>query len=208
MSVASPRPGQALLGLVLAGGSSTRMAADKPSLVIGRRTMLDHVTAAVTDAGVDRVAVSGRRMDGFDPLDDPPGISGPAAGLLAAFRRWPDHDVVLVAADQPMVIPETLRRLATLAGDAVVPVDVVRQTTCAVYRTACHPALERLASVETDPSLQRLLDEVAVTEVDEPTWRSWGEDGRSWHSIDTPEDLAAARAAWPDPPAPVSGPRA
>ena len=107
--------------------------------------------------------------------------------------------MVLVAADQPMVAPGTLRRLVELPGEAVVPVDVVRQTTCAVYRTACHPALDRLAATDPGPSLQRLLDEVAVTEVDEATWRSWGEDGRSWRGVDTPEDLAVVRAEWPRP---------
>ena len=26
-------------------------------------------------------------------------------------------------------------------------------------------------------------------EITEPVWRSWGEDGRSWFSVDRPEDI-------------------
>ena len=187
------------LGVVVAGGSSSRMGADKPRLEVAGRPMIDHVVAALTAAGVERVVVSGRVVGGLDGLPDPPGLVGPAAGLLAAFRRLPGRDVVLVASDQPMVAPTTLRRLLETPGDAVVPVDGARQTTCAVYRDASYPVLERLVASDPNPSLQRLLDRVDTVQVGEPTWRGWGEDGRSWRSIDTPDDLSAVRATWPGP---------
>jgi hypothetical protein len=38
-------------------------------------------------------------------------------------------------------------------------------------------------------SLQSLLDRSAFDPVTE--WRSWGEDGRSWYSVDTLVDLEA-----------------
>lgn len=185
-----------VLGVVLAGGSSQRMGVDKPDLQLGGATMLDHVLAALAAAGVDGVAIAGRRVGDVDSVTDPPGVAGPAAGLVAAFRRWPGHDVVLVAADQPFVDPATLRRLLAISGDAAVPFDGRRQATCAVYRHTCYPVLERLIAAQADPSLQQLLDRVDATEIDQPAWRGWGEDGRSWRSIDTPADLAAAEAAW------------
>ncbi len=185
------------VGVVLAGGSSSRMGLDKPSIDLAGRPMIDHVITALAETGVDRVMVAGRLVDGFDGVTDPPGLAGPVAGLLAAFRRLPGRDVLLVAADQPMVAPATLRRLLDEPGDAVVPVDVVRQTTCAVYRHACYPTLERLVASVPNPSLQRLLDVVATSEVGPARWRRWGEDGRSWRSIDTPDELSAIRASWP-----------
>jgi molybdopterin-guanine dinucleotide biosynthesis protein A len=175
------------------------MGTDKTVLELGGRSMLEHAAAALAaSAVVDRVVVAGPPAKGLEAVADVPGVSGPASGLLAAFRAFPGHDVLLVAADQPWVAAGTLRRLVAETGAAVVPVDGRRQVTCAVYRSACHPELERLAAAG-DPSLQRLLDAVDVTEVAEETWRSWGEDGRSWRSVDTPEDLARARVAWPGP---------
>ncbi len=186
-----------VLGMVLAGGAATRMGADKPTLDLAGRTLLERVTGAVAASPVDRVVVAGRPVDGVDSVLDPPGVAGPAAGLLAVFRRWPGHHVVLVGADQPWVDPALLGHLLGLPGDAVVPVAGRRQATCAVYRHTCYPVLEHLAAADPNPSLQRLLASVDPTEVGEPTWRSWGEDGRSWRSIDTPQDLAEARQTWP-----------
>ena len=40
--------------------------------------------------------------------------------------------------------------------------------------------------------LRRLLDLVATTEVTAKVWSAWGEDGRSWMSLDTPEALRRA----------------
>lgn len=182
-----------VLGVVLAGGASTRMGADKPAVDLAGRTLLEHVTTAVAASPVNRVVVAGRPGDDVDSVLDPPGLAGPAAGLLAVLRHWPGHDVVLVGADQPWVDAVLLGHLLALPGDAVVPLASRRQATCAVYRHACYPVLERLAATDPSPSLQRLLDGVVTTEVTEPTWRSWGEDGRSWCSIDTPQDLAEAR---------------
>ncbi|MBA2338228.1 MAG: GNAT family N-acetyltransferase [Acidimicrobiia bacterium] len=185
-----------VVGVVLAGGAATRMGADKPTLDLAGRPLLEHVTAAAAASPVDRVVVAGRLVDGVDSVLDPPGVAGPAAGLLAVLRRWPGHDVVLVGADQPWVDAALLGRLLGLPGDAVVPVAGRRQATCAIYRHACYPVLERLAAADPNPPLQRLLDGVDTTEVTEPAWRSWGEDGRSWRSIDTPQDLAEARQSW------------
>jgi molybdopterin-guanine dinucleotide biosynthesis protein A/GNAT superfamily N-acetyltransferase len=193
--IAGPAPA---VGVVPAGGSSSRMGRDKPGLEVAGRPMIEHVATALAQSGVERVMVAGRLVAGLDGVPDPPGLAGPVAGLLAAFRRLPGRDVLLVAADQPMVAPATLRRLLDEPGDAVVPVDGARQTTCAVYRHACYPALERLVASDPNPSLQHLLDLVATTEVGPDSWRRWGEDGRSWRSIDTPDELAAVRADWPD----------
>jgi molybdopterin-guanine dinucleotide biosynthesis protein A len=103
------------------------------------------------------------------------------AGLAAGLRLG--EPVLLVAVDQPWVRTGTLSRLASI-GETVVPVhDEYRQVTCAVY----YPVI--LDSVYQAGSLQGLMDLAPPLEVTEPVWRSWGEDGRSWFSVDRPEDL-------------------
>ena len=88
-----------------------------------------------------------------------------------------------MAVDQPWVRTATLAKLASI-GETVVPVhDEIRQVTCAVY----YPVLAE--SVDQAGSLQGLMDLSPPLEVTEPVWRSWGEDGRSWFSVDRPEDI-------------------
>jgi molybdopterin-guanine dinucleotide biosynthesis protein A len=189
------------VGAVLAGGQSRRMGTDKASEAIGGKRMIDHVVAAVTAAGLRPVVAGARRPDvAATFVADPPDVAGPAAGLVAVMRRHPGAAVVLVGTDQPYVRPETLRALLDTPGPLVAPLDGRRQTLCAVYRAEVLPALERLIAVHGNPSLQALFDDPEAVDVSERTWRSWGEDGRSWLSIDLLAGLTAARASWPDPP--------
>ena len=70
----------------------------------------------------------------------------------------------------------------------VVPVDDgVRQTTCAVYPS---DALDGIRDeLEGGGSIQSLLDRTSFRPVIETEWRSWDEDGRSWFSADSTNDL-------------------
>lgn len=183
------------IGVVLTGGSSRRMGSSKAQLVLGGRTLSEHVADAIATAGV--AVVPG------DAEHDPPGLEGPLAGLVGAMRRHPGADVFLSATDQPYLRTDTVVALLASPGDVVAPLDERPQTMCAVYRDTCLPQLERLAATDPAGSLQRLVSdtELDVTLVGEDHWRSWGEDGRSWRNLNTPEDFGAAETTWPEPPA-------
>ena len=80
-----------LVGVILAGGSSTRMGRDKLLLPIGGRTMLAHAIERLTPQ-VDRVVLSANgdpaRLSSFGfPIiaDAIPGGRGPLAGIHAAM---------------------------------------------------------------------------------------------------------------------------
>ncbi len=193
-------PIPAPVGVVLAGGAGTRMGADKARVELGGVPNAVRIAGVIEAAGLAPLVAGGEAPEGFAHVPDAPGMNGPVAGVVAAFRANPGADLLVVATDQPYLRTTTVRRLLATAGDAVAPVDGRRQTTCAVYRDACVPILERLAAENGEASLQTLLDRVDTTEVDEATWGTWGEDGRSWLSLDTPELVAAARASWPAPP--------
>ncbi len=175
---------------VLAGGKSSRMGTDKAEVVIKGESMLDRVVgvaASVGDAVVVGRAGSGRR----DTIDDlRPGRLGPLAGLESALVHAAGRDVVLVAVDQPFLRADTLTRLVELAGDVVLPIDDGwEQVTCAVYRKPFLPAVREALDAETDLSILAILDRVDTIRVEPHEWRGWGEDGRSWFSVDTPEAL-------------------
>jgi molybdopterin-guanine dinucleotide biosynthesis protein A len=166
-----------VVGVVLAGGQSRRMGRDKALVEVGGKPMIAWVVAGLEAAGMD-VVVAGRPegWEGRPGLRDPPGLAGPLAGLVAALALG--SDVLAVGVDQPWLRSETVRQLLALSGTAVPLAGGVRQVTCARYSaTLLEPARRTL-------SVQALLDQHPPTAILEEEWRRWGEDGRSWYSVD------------------------
>jgi molybdopterin-guanine dinucleotide biosynthesis protein A len=166
------------------------MGGDKAEIVVDGVIMLDRVAAAL-GAAAEGIVVLGRQRRGWECWPDEAPGGGPLSGIATALRRMGSGRALFLAVDQPFARPETLRELAGLASELpVVPVDRegVRQVTCAVYPASVADAAWEEA--ESGGSVQSLLDRVSFEPVTHETWEDWGEDGRSWFSIDTPEDLA------------------
>lgn len=143
--------------IVLAGGRASRMGGvDKPGLVVAGRRMLDTALAALD--WCDTVVVVGPHRDDL-PADvmqtqeHPPG-SGPVAGIaagIAALPRTASHIAVL-AADLPMVQPDTIRELARRCEETGRPSFAVDDAGRVQYLIAVWPADElaqRLAALES-----------------------------------------------------------
>jgi molybdopterin-guanine dinucleotide biosynthesis protein A len=136
--------------IVLSGGGAARLGgADKASIEVGDRTLLEHAIAALVEAS--EIVVVGSEVPTSRPVtftrEDPTG-GGPVAGLLAgisAFARTPDR-VVVLAVDMPLVSSDTVRRLLAAAQeDGAVLVDASGrdQYLCAAYSVG---AIERASS--------------------------------------------------------------
>ena len=169
-----------MIGVVLAGGRSRRMGRDKALVEMAGSALIEWVSNALGEVS-ERVVVAGR-PEGWaehEGVVDPPGLGGPLAGLVAALQLG--SDLLVVAVDQPWVRVETLQALAGMSG-TVVPIDGgIRQVTCARYSADITVAAT---------SLQGLFDQVPYRSVEEQEWRLWGEDGRSWFSVDDETALA------------------
>jgi molybdenum cofactor guanylyltransferase len=111
-----------LLGLILAGGRSSRMGTDKASLVhpdgrpLARRC--HDVLLEAGCAGVylslrhDQALPAGFQEGDVKVLRDPEGeSSGPISGMLAAMRSLPEADWLVVACDLPRLDAGTLKHL-------------------------------------------------------------------------------------------------
>jgi molybdopterin-guanine dinucleotide biosynthesis protein A len=103
------------LGAILAGGQSRRFGSDKAVAIVGGRTLIDRVAAALAPQ-VDAIVVVGREL-----ADRPaPGL-GPLGGLCAALDHARAHgfDAVLTAGCDVLPVPADLAvRLAP--GPAVI----------------------------------------------------------------------------------------
>lgn len=176
---------------VLAGGDSTRMGTDKALVIVDGSTMLDRVLAVADRIG-DPIVIGRSTAPGPVPAfrDLRPDVRGPLTGLETALTLNPGRTIVLVAVDHPFLQSKTIDHLLALDGDAVVPVhDGWQQVTCAVYRPAFLDAAVRVLDAGCR-SIISALEHAGTTLVAEDMWRSWGEDGRSWFSVDSPGRVA------------------
>ncbi len=179
------------VGVALAGGRSVRMGRDKAQVLVNGASMLEHVTTALREV-CDQVLVVGRasgQVRGVEYLADlGESHRGPLAGIVAAMVAT-QSDVIVVATDQPHIRPSTLQHILNLADKSpVIPRDQGwDQITCAWYPVSLLEAFE--TELEDGGSVRSALGGTSVRTVEESEWRSWGEDGASWRSLDTPEDL-------------------
>lgn len=165
------------------------MGIDKAAIEISGVSLLARVVSAVGEVS-NRVVVLGGDREGYESWPDQTATSGPLAGVATALSRMSEDRALVVAVDNAFVRAETLHHLAAVESKLpVVPVDHegVRQVTCAVYPKAiAGPAMEE---AEGGGSVQTLLDRVSFLPVTPEQWSQWGEDGRSWFSVDTPQAL-------------------
>jgi molybdopterin-guanine dinucleotide biosynthesis protein A len=190
-----------ILGVILAGGASRRMGRDKALVEVAGAPMIERVAAALEPI-TDTLLVAGRTdsLAGLETIpDEVEGPVGPLAGVAAALGTALTAGglpsvVLAVAVNHPFVRQSTLRQLVIQhEGRAVVPIDgEVRQVTCAVYPASWAAAARR--ELQAGGSLQSLLDRMPHRLVTPDEWEAWGEDGRSWFSVDDEPSLAEGLA--------------
>lgn len=148
--------------VVLGGGRSSRMGADKLALRLEGESLLARACAAALTFA-DHVVVAGPEREGVPDgisfvREDPP-FSGPAAGLAAALDALPAGDEVLVLAGD-LALPQSavdLLAAEALEGDGVVLRDEEGwpQYLCGRYRQ--EPLTRALAGDVGDVAVRRLL---------------------------------------------------
>ncbi len=188
-----------LLGLVLAGGRSSRMQADKAALVFGGQPQLAQAHALVASrAGGAYVSV--RPDQAAEPLrarfpqvvDGALG-QGPVAGILAAQQRHPGAAWLVVACDLPLLDGATLDELITGRDPARFATafrsahDGLPEPLCAIWEPASSgPLLRWVESGQSCPRKFLTRHDVRLLDPLRP---------RALDNANTPDDAAMARAA-------------
>ena len=181
----------ALHGLILAGGRSRRMGADKGLIDYHGKTQVDWLAGLLGEFCASVQVSVGPRQDqsgGYASMativDHEPGL-GPAGGLISAWMTSPDAAWLLVAVDMPLLNRATLTALtagrsATRLATAFRHPDGVLEPLCTIWEPAARALLERRLE-QGDASLRRLLESEPVRVLTPPS-------PEALSSVDRPED--------------------
>jgi molybdopterin-guanine dinucleotide biosynthesis protein A len=191
-------------GVILAGGRSRRMGQDKLPLKVGDATLLDRVHDALAPrcAEVLVVGAGGYAPTGVRRVPDLRPGQGPLAGIETGLSAASHRSAFVAAGDMPFLTGELvgcLLGLLSASVSAAVPYLGGRpHPLCAAYgreiRSAVSAALDRDVR-----SVREFLEGLAgVLYVEEKELRSFGEPDLLLTNVNSPEDLARARAVLRD----------
>lgn len=197
---AAPAPASVprVLGLVLAGGRSSRMKRDKATLQYAGRTQLERA-AELLAPFVDEVFVSVRADQADDParsgyrrIVDGRRGAGPIAGIMAAQAGRPDAAWLVLACDLPFLDGPTLEHLLRHRDPARIATafrsthDGLPEPLCAVYEPASAAAIEAFVAGGRDCPRKFLINsDTRLLEQPNP---------RALDNINTPEEYGMAMA--------------
>lgn len=190
-----------ITGVIQAGGKSTRMGGEPKALIeLGGRRIVERVVAAIEHVVDDvlvvtntpeRYAFLGLPMVG-DVFPDGGSLGGIYSGLLAAAG----DAAFTVACDMPFLRADVVRLVVERAGegDVVIPrVGDQLETLHASYAKRCLPHMEeRLRAGRL--RIVGFFDAVRVVEISEATVRRLADPTVVFMNVNTPDELARARA--------------
>ncbi|BFH65643.1 molybdenum cofactor guanylyltransferase [Paenibacillus azoreducens] len=150
-----------ITGVVLAGGQSRRMGANKALLAVGREKVIETIIGAMSAAVQDiLIAANEHTADAYRELgreiacDRFPG-QGPLSGIHAALHAVKTPWIIVAACDMPFVSPELFLFLRKIVAEeerlhaeeenvqAVIPLEDGRaQPLLAAYHISALPELE------------------------------------------------------------------
>jgi len=102
------------LGVVLAGGLSSRMGEDKASLQRNKVSMLDYSKQLLTGSGINRIVISGEPKCSSEKdilITDKLKEAGPLGGIASVIEKYKPTALLILPVDMPLMTVETLNKL-------------------------------------------------------------------------------------------------
>ena len=182
---------------IMAGGQSRRMGTDKALVTLGSKTLLERAIETWRDWGAELfLSVGGEEREklapaGTRPVFDRFPACGPLSGLHCGLAECKTEFLLLCAIDTPFLSTAHAQRLFDSIGSAdvcIYEVEGIRKPLFGLYRKECLSAAQTML-MQGELSIDRLLEMVHTVVVT-------AEEPEIFHSLDTPDDLAAARREW------------
>lgn len=190
--------------IVLAGGRSSRMGADKATLRFGGVTIIERVIAALTRGFDEVVIVAGAPAmapayalagGSVRMLRDPVPFEGPVKALRLGLDAIGTEVGFACACDLPFVDVRLAAELCGMAAGhdaAIVQIAGRLQVLHAAYRKSCLPAIDAMIG-RGERRLQDLAPLLDARVVGEDEIRRYDPELLSFFNVNTPEDYARAR---------------
>ena len=168
-----------VVGVILAGGRSSRMGRDKAGLCINNESLLLRARRSLLAAGCERVLLSGPpRQDWPDAcVPDQLTGAGPVGGIISALA-WavadgmPTKNLLFVPVDAPLLSPELLASMLQKTDSGVngcrtpgSPLPVVLKTTEAVLKQCAAAQVDLEA--KRSWSVKRFVEPLHLVALDE-----------------------------------------
>lgn len=172
-----------ILGVVLAGGQSSRFGSDKALAELGGRTLIARAVDALA-GWCEHVVVVGRPLAPAPTLPDWPREGmGPLGGLAAAlhYARDEGYEAVLSCGVDSVALPEDLPRVL---GSA--PAYLASQPVIGIWPAEAAAAVEAMLTGPAPHSMYAFVEAIGARAV-----KLDSEPG----NINTPADLAAVQRA-------------
>lgn len=100
-----------IMGVVLAGGRSSRMGQNKALLDYKGQPLIQHMIDILQETGLTDIVISGT-VEGYTCLPDDTPAAGPVEGLRSVLRNKPGYrGYLVVPVDMPLLSPQVLRLL-------------------------------------------------------------------------------------------------
>lgn len=196
--------GVRVTGVVQAGGRSTRMGGRPKALIeIGGRRIIERVLQTIAPLVADLLVVTNTpdayAFLGLPMVADAYPEGGSLGGIYTGLFAAPGDTVFTVACDMPFLHREVARLVIERAGDADVVIPRAAgelQPLHAAYGKGClEPMRRRLDAGRL--KIVGFFDDVRVLEIDEAAIARHRAPEVVFMNVNTPEELARARAIEP-----------
>jgi len=175
--------------VILTGGASTRMGADKAKLEVLGEAQAVRIANLLRGIGLPVTFLGPQKFADYPHQTDRERGAGPLAALASYAPK--SSSVFVVSCDLPAFDPRLVSCLKTSLGaaDAAMPrIEGRQQTLCALYRDRCFPiAAEVLKS--GDRRVKAWVSRLYVKNVDETMLQSAGLAIESCLSANSPEEF-------------------
>ncbi len=187
-----------ITGVILVGGKSRRMGTDKAFLQLDGKPLIERLLAVFSECFSQTILVGNNdhRFSNYDvPIvaDIYPG--SPLGGIFSGLHHAATSHIFVASCDLTYPSYTVIRQICSLANgyDAVVPVlSHGFETLCAVYSKNCQPTIKAMLE-SGNHRIFDLYPQVNLRPVHYEELAKNDPDGRSFLSVNTPDEFAAAK---------------
>lgn len=189
---------QAITGVILAGGQSSRMGQNKALMSLGGKRLVDRVVAVMREVFHDLLMVTNTPEVyadlGLSMVGDVWPEKGSLGGVYSAIYHVTTPYCLVVACDMPFLNAAVLRYLMTQMADYDVIIPNVLdelQTLHAIYSKACLQPIERRLEANR-LRIVGFFPDVRVHTVTASELRPYDPELLAFQNLNTPEEFQAA----------------